>query len=83
MTSYVLDHAKDKELLIIYESEKGISERTVHVVGVSDRFIRTFYSKQWRTFLRSRILSAVPVPSWVGEPLSAQKKQENAGNVSL
>ena len=64
MTNYVLDHAKDKDLLIIYESEKGISERRVHVVAVGERAIRTYANGQWRTFLRARILSAVPLQLW-------------------
>ena len=64
MTGYVLDHAKDKDLLIIYESGKGISERRVHVVAVGERAIRTYANGQWRTFLRERILSAVPVQAW-------------------
>lgn len=57
MTAYVLDHAKDKDIILMYESGKGITERKVHVVSVDDQFIRTYSNGQWRTFARNRVLA--------------------------
>jgi hypothetical protein len=57
MTAYVLDHAKDKDVILMYESSKGITERLVHVVAVDGRFIRTYNNGQWRTFARERVLA--------------------------
>ncbi len=57
MKNYVLDHAKDKDILLVYEGRNGITERRVHVVTVNEQWIRTYQNGQWLTFLRKNILS--------------------------
>ncbi len=58
MTEYILDHARDRDIVLIYESTAGITQRLVHVVTVTDGFIRATDGGKIKTFRRDRILSA-------------------------
>jgi predicted DNA-binding transcriptional regulator YafY len=51
---------RNKPLKIIYQSKKGITQRTIRVISIQGNMIRAYcYAKgQYRNFYKDRILAA-------------------------
>lgn len=63
MWDYILNASKDKDCVIIYMTDQGISQRKIHIYQLNETTIKAYcyLRKAMRTFRRDAILSAALV----------------------
>jgi predicted DNA-binding transcriptional regulator YafY len=63
MLDYILNASKDKDCVIIYMTDHGISQRRIHIYKLTDTTVKAYcyLRKSMRTFKKDAILSAAPV----------------------
>lgn len=63
MLDFILNASKNKDCIIIYMTDHGISRRMIHIYALSEEYVRAYcyLRKSIRTFKKDGILSAALV----------------------
>lgn len=63
MLDYILSASKDKDCVIIYMTDHGISQRKIHIYELSETTVKAwcYLRRAVRTFRKDAILSAAMI----------------------